>query len=80
LNWTYLWYDASGPMAPDEFAHRATELFLHGFEALRIAGDEGIQSHDHPAPQIGCARGRGDRPAIVEKRDDLEDLVARTAP
>ena len=31
LNWTYIWYDPNGPVAPDEFAHRACDTFLNGF-------------------------------------------------
>ncbi len=31
LNWTYIWYDDTGPVGPEEFADRAADLFLHGF-------------------------------------------------
>ena len=33
INWTYVWYDAAGPVGPEELAERATQLFLHGFMA-----------------------------------------------
>lgn len=55
LNWTYLWYDAQGPMTPDMFAHHATELFLHGFEALHITGEEADQGLGHLTQQTDPA-------------------------
>lgn len=30
INWTQTWYDANGPVGPDEFAERAAGLFLDG--------------------------------------------------
>jgi AcrR family transcriptional regulator len=53
LNWTYLWCDAQGSMGPDEFAHRATELFLHGFKALPRTGDETERRLDHRVDAAG---------------------------
>lgn len=31
INWTYIWYDPKGPVAPDELARIAADLFLNGF-------------------------------------------------
>lgn len=31
INYTYTWYDPSGPVGPDEFADMAIDVFLNGF-------------------------------------------------
>lgn len=33
INWTYIWYDPSGPVAPERLADLAADLFLNGFRA-----------------------------------------------
>jgi len=33
INWTYIWYDPEGPVAPDRLAELAADLFLDGFLA-----------------------------------------------
>ena len=33
INWTHVWYDPSGPLAPDAFADFAGDLFLDGLAA-----------------------------------------------
>ncbi len=40
LNWTYVWFDEDGPLAPAEFADRAADLFLDGFLAAAPAPAE----------------------------------------
>ena len=34
INWTYTWYRADGPMAPQALADRAVDLFLGGFTSM----------------------------------------------
>lgn len=31
INWTYVWYDPKGAVAPERLAELAADLFLHGF-------------------------------------------------
>jgi hypothetical protein len=38
INFTYTWFDAEGPVSPEEFADLATDLFLTGVGRF---GDEG---------------------------------------
>lgn len=33
INWTYIWYDPRGPIAPDQLARLAADLFLNGFRS-----------------------------------------------
>jgi AcrR family transcriptional regulator len=33
INWTYIWYDAEGPVAPPQLAKLAADLFLDGFRS-----------------------------------------------
>lgn len=35
INWTQTWYDAKGPVGPDEFADRAATLFLDGLRRAK---------------------------------------------
>jgi hypothetical protein len=37
VNWTYTWYDASGPLQPDELSSRMADLFLAGFPNLAVS-------------------------------------------
>lgn len=34
INWTYTWYRADGPMAPEALAERTVDLFLSGYAAI----------------------------------------------
>lgn len=33
INWTYIWYDAEGPVTPPQLAQLAADLFLNGFRS-----------------------------------------------
>lgn len=33
INWTYIWYDPKGAIAPDQLARLAADLFLNGFRS-----------------------------------------------
>lgn len=33
LNWTYIWYDPKGPVAPEQLSALAADLFLNGYKS-----------------------------------------------
>ncbi len=37
INFTYTWYDPSGPMPPEALAERAVALFLDGYAQKKTA-------------------------------------------
>jgi AcrR family transcriptional regulator len=75
LNWTYLWYDAQGPIGPDAFAHCATELFLHGFKSLHVLEDEVPRHLEDLVQHTGRTRASAIGRTVLEKRDDLESMI-----
>lgn len=37
INWTYTWFNAKGPISPQELADRSVDLFLNGFLSGSVA-------------------------------------------
>lgn len=66
LNWTYLWYDAQGPIGPDAFAYCATELFLHGFKSLHVLEDKSERRLEDVVQQTDRIRASDIRQAVLE--------------
>lgn len=56
-NWTYQWYDASGPITPDELAHQFWNIFRSG-----IAGHFRAGVQDRPAVSLNA------QPAVPRRK------------
>ena len=68
LNYTYVWYDPAGPIAPETYADMTVDAFIAGFGNPPAARGEG---RGHP----GGGKKRAAREASDEKRDRVERLV-----